>query len=44
VGEEGGWRHQQVSLAPDNPDYEPITLSPRNASDFRIVGELLFVL
>ena len=38
------WHHQQVVLAPLNPDYEPIILAPKNEHDFRIVAEYLFTL
>jgi SOS-response transcriptional repressor LexA len=40
-GEES-WRHRQIQLAPDNPDYEPIILVPRQEADFRIVAEFLW--
>lgn len=33
------WRHQQITLSPLNPDYEPIVLFPQSEGDFRVIGE-----
>lgn len=42
--EEGEWRHRQITLSPLNPDFEPIILYPKDAGDFKIIGEYLFTL
>lgn len=39
-----GWRHREVKLAPDNPEFEPIVLLPAHENDFAIVAEYLFTL
>lgn len=38
------WRHRQITLSPTNPEYEPITLLPKDKDDFRIIAEYLFSL
>jgi SOS-response transcriptional repressor LexA len=42
AGADEAWRHRQVTLSPDNPEYEPIVLTPQREADFRIVAEFLF--
>lgn len=42
--DEGGWRHTQVTLSPTDPEYAPITLSPRDAESVVIVAEFVTVL
>ena len=45
IAESGGsWRHRQITLTSDNPDYEPIILLPKHEADFKIVAEYLFKL
>lgn len=44
ASQEGDWRKRQIMLSPLNPEYEPILLSPKNDSDFRIIAEYLFTL
>ncbi len=38
---EAGWKHQQVTLSPVNPDFEPIVLTCRREGDVCIVAEYL---
>lgn len=42
VSSDSEWRHREIRLEPLNPEYEPITLSPEDANDFKIIGEYLF--
>jgi type III restriction enzyme len=44
ASEEGGWRHRRVTLAPTNPDYQPIVLTEQDADALRVVAELVCVL
>jgi len=39
-GEEG-WEHQTIELQPLNDDYPTIHISPEDADDLRIIGELV---
>jgi transcriptional regulator with XRE-family HTH domain len=41
---DSSWRHRQITLSPDNPDYEPIVLTPKTEGEFKIVAEYLFSL
>jgi SOS-response transcriptional repressor LexA len=41
---EGGWRHEQITLDPINPEYQPIVLRPRSEGDVVVVAELVDVL
>jgi SOS-response transcriptional repressor LexA len=43
-GAEAIWRHRQITLLPDNSEYEPIVLTPKNEGEFKIVAEYLFTL
>lgn len=43
-GDEGAWRHQQITLEPLNPQYEPLVLTPKDEGDFRVVAEFVSVL
>lgn len=38
---EQGWRHDTIELQPLNPDYPTIHVSPEDADEFRIIGELV---
>lgn len=40
----GEWAHQEITLAPLNPEYEPIVLSAAHAEQFKILAELVTVL
>lgn len=40
---DGVWHHEQITLSPLNPDYQPIVLK-ENSGDFCIVAELVQVL
>jgi DUF2075 family protein len=45
--EEGGWRHERITLHPDSdrPEFEPIGIDAREGEDgFRVVAEMLAVL
>lgn len=45
--EEGGWRHERITLCPDSdrPGFEPIELAARDDEDsLRVVAEMLMVL
>lgn len=42
--EDGNWQHEQIVLKPINRAYEPITLTPDDIDDFRIVGGFVGVL
>ncbi len=44
AGRDGTWRHEQITLSPLNPEYQPIVLTPKDAGAFRIVAEYLFSL
>lgn len=39
-----GWKHEKIELMPLNPDYDPITVEPQDASEMMIVGEFVTVL
>jgi hypothetical protein len=41
---EGGWRHEQITLDPINPEYQPIVLRPRSQGDVMVIAELVEVL
>lgn len=38
------WRHEQITLEPLNPDYEPIVLTNADEDGFQVVAELVEVL
>lgn len=40
----GDWRHTKVTLAPTNPDFEPIVLAEDDANDVQVVAEFVTVL
>jgi len=44
--EDGGWRHQSVTLSPDSDDasFKPIVLTGDSPSDLSIVAELVGVI
>lgn len=44
ITSDGSWYHQQITLNPLNPEYEPIVLSPKRETDFRVIAEYLFTL
>ena len=39
-----GWRHENITLRPANPDYQEIVIPAENADDFRIVAFFVEVL
>jgi type I restriction enzyme R subunit len=41
--EDGGWRHSRVTLAPANPDFEPIVIENVEEGDLAVVAEFLEV-
>jgi uncharacterized protein len=43
---DGTWRHTEIRLVPDSTlsSYKPIVIPPKNATDFRILAELVAVL
>lgn len=41
---DGGWRHIKVTLAPLNPDFQPMVLTPESEGDVQIIAEWLGVL
>jgi type III restriction enzyme len=44
VGPGDDWRHVRVTLAPENPQFEPIVLQPEHAADLAIVADFVAVL
>jgi type I restriction enzyme R subunit len=38
------WRHERITLKPLNPDFEPITLTPEDEGQLKVVAELVEVL
>ena len=36
-----GWAHNQIELQPLNPEFEPIRIDSENATDMRVIGELV---
>ncbi len=44
LSRDGTASHQEITLSPLNPDFEPIVITSRGAGSFRIVAELLRVL
>lgn len=40
----GNWQHETIELRPFNPDYNPISLTPEDIDDFRIVGGFVAIL
>lgn len=44
--EEGGWRHERVTLNPDSSDprYGPIVIGPEKAGELRVIAELIAIL
>jgi type III restriction enzyme len=41
---EGGWRHAEITLSPQNPDFKPIILTPQSEGDVQVVAEWIGVL
>jgi SOS-response transcriptional repressor LexA len=41
---EGGWRHTRITLAPENPEFKPIILTPESEDDVHVIAELLAAL
>jgi hypothetical protein len=39
---ENGWRHEEIVLEPENPDFEPLHLDA--SADYRVLGEFVRVL
>ncbi len=39
--EYGNWQHEFIELRPLNPAYNPISLTPDDIEDFRIIGEFI---
>ena len=42
--DENGWRHVEITLMPDNPAFEPITLTGDDEERVAVIAELLEVL
>ena len=42
--EYGNWQHESICLRPLNPAYNPITLTPDDIEDFKIIGEFVATL
>jgi hypothetical protein len=42
--EDGTWSHEEISLNPLNPDYQPIIINNPEAQDFMVIGELVGIL
>jgi hypothetical protein len=42
--EEGGWRHTRITLAPENPEFKSIVLTPESEEEVRVMAELVVVL
>ncbi len=40
---EDGWQHETIELQPLNKEYQPIEVSPEEAEDLRVIGELVCV-
>ena len=38
------WRHENITLEPVNPDFEPIVLTGADDDEFQVVAELVEVL
>ncbi len=38
------WQHEEIELKPLNRDYNPIILTPDDADEFRVIGELVGIL
>lgn len=38
------WQHNQITLSPLNPEFEPIVLHPKDEGDFKIIAEFIAVL
>ena len=36
---DGTWRHTRISLEPDNPEYEAISIDPEEADEFKVIAE-----
>jgi SOS-response transcriptional repressor LexA len=41
---EGGWKHVEIRLEPDNKDFEPIVLTPKDEDEVRVVADWVEVL
>jgi hypothetical protein len=44
AGDDDSWKHTAVRLEPLNPAYQPIVIAATEASDVRVIGELVEVL
>ena len=42
--DENGWRHVEVTLEPDNHDFEPIVIAADDEVELQVVAELIAVL
>ena len=40
----GGWRHTEIRLVPENPEFAPIVLTEAREDEVRVVAELIDVL
>lgn len=38
------WRHERITLKPNNPDFEPIVLTPKDDAELQVIAELVEVL
>ncbi|MDW7773771.1 MAG: S24 family peptidase [Desulfobulbaceae bacterium] len=41
---ETGWRHREIRLVPENPDFETIILTPEDEEDFKVIAEFMKIL
>lgn len=44
VSEDGTWQHEQISLKPINPAYQPVVLTPESEGDVLVIAEFVQVL
>ena len=44
VAQEESWRHAEIVLEPDNPEFGPIAIDPLQADDLRVIAELVAVI
>lgn len=44
ISDDGSWQHEQISLKPINPAYEPVLLTPESAGDVQVIAEFVQIL
>jgi len=42
-GAEDGWRHQRITLRPENPEFDPIIIRTEDENDVAVVAEFVEV-